>query len=186
MIKFSRLLFLSVITLSACSTDPAVSTVNDSFTPPTTYFYKIDGISNSISADAPKASLFTGDFRLSKNFPFGGQSETHVSLHLVALSSSTVANTLSEGSYTSIYLTKQNSNSPDSAMLTLQILGNNANPNAVYELIAQGGRVYLSKKNGILRFTTDGKLTASGLNSQPPGDAQTRTVEFSVENGVSF
>ena len=185
MTKYSYVLFLCVIAMTACSTN-TTTPANNSFTPPATYYYKIDGVSNSVSGDAPKASLFTGDFRLSKNFPFGGQTETHVNLHLVALSSSTIASSLSEGAYTSIYLSKSNSNSPDSAMFTLQILGNDANPNAVYELTAQSGRVYLSKKNGVLRFTTDGKLTVSGLNSQPPGDAQTRTVEFSVENGVSF
>jgi hypothetical protein len=131
-----------------------------------------------------KASLVTGDFRLTKSFNFGGLNNLIVSLHVIKPSSITIARDLQEGAYTSIYISEFNrTNSKDSTMLTLQIVGDS---NKVFELSAIKGRIFMSKKNGILRFTTDGKLTLNGFNSQPPGEAQTRTLEFSVENGVSF
>jgi hypothetical protein len=174
---------LCCIGFTACSdTANSPDNTNGGFKPPTTYYYKIDGVSNSVSNDAPKVSLFTCDTRLAKSFILSGDN-VQANLHLVPANTSTIGNTVMNDSSKFLYISNRvNPNNNDSVAFYLQLV----NTQGVYELMSSSGKIYVSKKNGILRLTTDGKITVTGQNTQSPFDSRTHTVEFSFENGIPF
>ncbi|MDT3740047.1 MAG: hypothetical protein RO257_11190 [Candidatus Kapabacteria bacterium] len=186
MIKYMCFFFLGIIGFISCSTDSSTNpdNTNNEFTPPTTYYYKVDGISSNESADAPKASLTSGDFRLTKSFKVSNEKSVIGRMHMLAAYNSTIAADLAEGTTKVVYISGLNAtSSSDSVQMYLEM---DDYPTGIYDLKASTGKIYINKKNGILRFTSDGKITLTGFNNFPPKEAQTRTLEFSVENGISF
>jgi hypothetical protein len=99
-------------------------------------------------------------------------------MHMTCPSNSTIAKDLAEGAIKAVYISEKNTNSVDSVQVQLLI--------GTFDLYAITGKIHISKKNGVLRFTSDGKITVTGFDLVPPKAAQTRTLEFSVENGMAF
>lgn len=75
----------------------------------------------------------------------------------------------------------------DKMRINLDISVNGTNSGNYFYLAT--GKLYVSKKNNKLRFTTQGKLTVIGKKYLAPGfsgSIYTRTLEFSFEEGAQF
>ena len=172
--------------ISSCNSDSSISPdKNDgSFTPPTTYYYKVDGKTHVESMDAPKISQTSAELRFTKRFNMSNEESVICRLQTLNATNSTIAFDLAEGAVKILYISEFNtSNSLDSVKLSLEV---DNYPTGIYDLKAKTGKIYVNKKNGILRITSDGVLTLTGLNNLAPKEAQTRTLDFSVENGKPF
>lgn len=165
--NLSFLMLLLGIVFSACkkeASNPASGNQpnpnTNSFTPPTINYYKIDGLEANGSADAFKVDLVAVSAGLSKPFssPIGGYCNIHF------FRTRGLRDSVPEGSHKVFYLGtgKEIGGSPagDSLGLTLTVEDQPAPDNGYYK--PRSGRVYLSKKNGKLRYTTDGPINLIG------------------------
>jgi hypothetical protein len=180
------ILFLSalVLTLGCASTTENAATNNNLNNPPTTSYFKVDGTASSPSADA--ASVITQVCGVTKRFTFSDGSSVNGALQITFhnTNSSYLSNDVAEGSSRTCYITQKNyTDSKDSVQVLLEI---DNYPKGIYDLKASSGRIFLTKKNDTLRCTSDGVLTVTGKNNLPPEETQTRTVEFSIRDRVSF
>ncbi len=184
MTKHILLFFVCGIFLVSCTkntTTPPDSS-NGGFTPPTTSYYKVDGISSNVSADAPSED--GNSFGVTKSFSFAGHQINGAVLANFAPRYSTVLTSIPEGTSKPFYLSLKNyTDSRDTATLYLEM---DDYPKGIYVLRASSGKIYISRINDTLRCTSDGVLTVTGNNTQPPGESQTRTLEFSIRKGISF
>ena len=185
--KIICILSLCTVCLLACKTNSPVTPndSNGSFTPPTTSYFIIDGTYNTMSGDAPHVKFVTG-VRVTKPFYFSGGKKINGALQISFPYNSAVITDIPEGTSKSYYISEENkSDSKDSVKMNLQM---DEYPKGVYLLLAKSGKIYMSKKNDTLQCISDGVLTVSGDNTLYPntGDTETRTVKFSIRNGVSF
>ncbi len=174
--------FALALVLSACTTDTAVDT-NDpgGFTPPSTPFFKVDGIEHTVSAD--KSNFNAGTIRVTKAFMLDGASH-NAALNINLWTGFAYRDSVKAGYPRPMHITAGSTyNSRDSINLYCTM---DFYPQGVYELQATSGKVYLSMANDTIQVTSAGPITVTGLNTQPPYESQTRTVEFHLRNQVSF
>lgn len=163
---------------------------NGSFTAPTTNYYKIDDSTNTVSSDVVHCDMNGGYVSLSKNFNSLNIQPSQLSLTFDSLGSTTnrqIRNQISEGGYKIFTIDTVNYKDSDKMRINLDISVSGSNSGNYFYLAT--GKLYVSKKNNKLRFTTQGKLTVKGKKYLAPGfsgSIYTRTLEFSIEEGGQF
>jgi len=181
---------LAVSTFAACkkeSTDPSNNNNNNNnnggFTVPTTSYYKIDGKANTSSMDAASDIMMGGNFGITKKFD---DLQITTSGLRVFFTKSTNANgpdimsMVPEGGYKEFPITgAPGTNSNDSIRVELDV-----ESSGYYFYKASAGKIYISKKDGKLRYTSGGTIQVSGWKYPDQTNTSfTRTVEFSIQVG---
>jgi hypothetical protein len=169
--------------LGACTSATDTDAQNPSgFQPPSASFFKINGVNSTISGDHTNVS--EGSVRVTKAFDFGG-GDIHVASLIMnhAIGYKYRTDTMANGTSIAMYLSSRVPDSKDSAMLSITM---DYYPSGVYELIANGGKVWMSKVRDTVQITTDGMITLTGKNNFAPNDSKTITSEFNLQNQVSF
>jgi FlaG/FlaF family flagellin (archaellin) len=160
------------------------------FTAPTNNYYKIDDSTNTVSADVVHCDMNGGYVSLTKNFTNINIQPSQLSLTFDSLGSSTnrqIRNQISEGGYKIFTIDTVNYKDSDKMRINLNISVYGSNSGTYYYLAT--GKLYVSKKNNKLRFTTQGKLTViekKHLATGFSGSIYSRTLEFSIEEGAHF
>ncbi len=130
---------------------------NNGFTPPTESYWKINGTANSASNDAVQVDLDGGNLNLAKPFTDLGYGYCH--LRVFFNGNENIRESIEEGKYKAFPVTITTSSSvTDSIRVELDVEGGG---NYFYR--ATAGVVYISKKDGKLRFTSKDKLPMSGV-----------------------
>jgi hypothetical protein len=189
-------LLAAALTLAGCKkkeeTPPASSNSNNTtggtggtFTPPTTNYYMIDTTNHSSSADAFSCNLNGGDVGVVKSFSNGVYSaHLHISFPQNGSSSPRDINSqIAEGAYAAFDLDSVGKAS-NQAYLQLDFQYNGE----YYYMSAKSGKLYVSKLNGKLRYTSDGQLNVNGPKWIGSGFQWnfTRKLKFSIECGAQF
>lgn len=156
------------------------------FTPPTINYYKIDNTSNTPSADAFACSMSGGNVSCLKNFDSIGVAPANLRVEFPQASSSTpraIQNDVAEGSYLEYTV-----DSVGTASNQVQVFLDFAYGGSYYYLRGKAGKVFVNKKNGVLRYTTDGNLTVYGPKYTGSGFAgyYSRQLKFSASCGAQF
>ncbi len=179
----TQLIMLSLLFLLSCS-ETATNNNNNTptgFTPPTKLLFKVDGVNHSPSMDAVSCSSDHGGVA-GLNKPFDGE-YTAVRVQFVEAPPSAtgyrnISSQVEEGKYKVFYI------SPDSYTRAVDSVGIELD-RVPYYFKATGGRLYVSKLNGKLRYTTDGEITVNGTKYIGPGfsGSYTKKLEFSIQCG---
>lgn len=160
-------------------------TTGGGFTPPASNYYIIDTAHHQSSMDAVSCSLGGGDVGLVKSFGNIGvySANLHITFPQTGSSGMRDINAqVAEGAYVAFDIDSVGKASNQAAVeVDLQYNGE------YYYLTAKTGKLYVSKLNGKLRYTTDGTLNVNG-----PKWASgfvwnyTRQLKFSIECGAQF
>lgn len=172
---------------SNTTTTTTGTTGTSGFTPPTTNYYIIDDSTHTPSMDAASCILNGGSFGISKPFNKLGINPAQLSIIFDSLGSSSYRNiraSIAEGAYRvftldTIYTTNTN-------QANLDISASESTGQFFYKAL---GKIYVSKTNNKLRFTSDGVLQMKGKKYLGPGfsgSIYSRTVKFSIEEGAQF
>ncbi|MBI2258393.1 MAG: hypothetical protein HYU67_05785 [Flavobacteriia bacterium] len=155
------------------------------FTPPTTNYWKISGEVNNSSADAFSVNIAATSASLSKPFNTYSYSQINIARNDGYSNEEVyreIRSKVAEGGYKEISLTTKKSlgYTPNGDSLSINVtLQENG---AYYYFICQGGKIYVSKKNNKLRFTTKGAINMTGVvYTNLENFAFTKTVDFSWE-----
>lgn len=148
------------------------------FTPSTTNYWKLDGTTNLESADAGRANLLGNNFGVSKPF---GSSSNYSNLNITFCDTMNIRNRIPEGGYKEFFIQKGHqfpSKGTDSALFQITTPKNGG---YVY-FYGNGDKLYISKKNNKLRFSTKAAINLIGsTNTNINVFNQTGTTEFSWE-----
>lgn len=182
--KKTLLALMSVALLVSCQkteTTPGNNNSNNNnnnnnnsneFTPPTESYWKINGTANSGSMDAVQVDLYGGNMSLAKPFTDLGYGYCH--LRVFFNGNENIRESIEEGKYKAFPVTiSTGSTVTDSIRVELDVDGGG---NYFYR--ATSGVVYISKKDGKLRFTTKAKLPMSGVKYP---DMQSYTYNCELE-----
>ncbi|HOS48605.1 MAG TPA: hypothetical protein PLG57_08200 [Bacteroidia bacterium] len=185
-------LILSVMVLASCeksddsSSTPDGNNNSSGYTPPTTNYYKIDNVPNDASYDAFAVAFSGGGVSIQKVFSPLSISVAVLNLDFPSASSSTpraIVNMISEGGYSAFNVDTIGKDSNQvQVSLTYEYNG------SYYYLKGSTGKIYVNKKNGKLRYSSDGALTLSGPKYTGSGFAgtYTRELNFSSIEGAQF
>jgi hypothetical protein len=185
-------LILSVMALTSCEKSDDSSSTPDGnnntagYTPPTTNYYKIDNVSNDASNDAFAVAYSGGGVSCQKVFSALNLNVAILNIDFPSATSSTpraIYNMISEGGYMSFNIdTIGKDSSQVKVSLTCQ------SGNSYSYLKGHSGKIYVNKKDGKLRYSSDGSLTVSGqkftLGTYSGED--TRQLNFSSVQGAQF
>ncbi|MFN8368454.1 MAG: hypothetical protein U0Y96_14550 [Candidatus Kapaibacterium sp.] len=167
-----------LITMSCSDTSTTPNNNNNGFTPPTGLILKLDGINHSPSMDAVSCGMTGGNVTLAK--PFGGE---YVGLRVQFMTGKSsdyrdIASQVEEGKHKVFHISNNSyTSATDSVGIELD--------QVPYYFKAIGGRLYVSKSNGKLRYTTDGEITVKGPKYTGSGASgvYTKKLEFSIQCG---
>jgi hypothetical protein len=168
-----------VVGISACKKEEKkeedkTPTNPTGFTPPTTNYWKIDGLAASSSADAFSINMKATSAGLSKPFsdPIGGYCNVNITSKSWNFETNTeydIRSQINEGSYKEFNISTKRSlgSEPegDSLALNLVVQDNVGADAGYYYYVAKGGKLYISKKNGKLRYTTKGVINLIGVKN---------------------
>lgn len=166
-------------------TTPTPTPTPSGFTPPTTNYWKIDTVTNSESADAFQVNLGGTQGGLSKPFNYFGYCQINIQGDDWDNTTNTaidIRSKVAEGSYIEYNLSNVQSlgyvPTGDSLSINLTL----TEGGEYYYFICQGGKIYISKKNGKLRYTTKGVINMTGAkNGAINNFAYSKTVDFTWE-----
>ncbi|GAA4343912.1 hypothetical protein [Flaviaesturariibacter amylovorans] len=134
-----------------------------SFSPPTTSYWKIKNADHMASADGVQVNLSGSSMGLAKRFDALGYNYCHLHAFFSGNPESQVRAAVPEGGYKAYPITRTNYTGPDSIHVEFSVDDMNSASQGNYFFRATGGRVYVSKHNGKLRYTSDGTLQAEGV-----------------------
>jgi hypothetical protein len=151
------------------------------FTPPTTGYFKVDGKKNATSFDIVSDMVNGGNSTVSKPFEDFTRGQLRVFIPGHEAFGMKLIDSIAEGSYRAYPITTKSSTSSglikDSIRVELDVVASGN-----YFFKAKSGKVYISKKDGKLRYTSDGVLTVTGYKYlESPVVTYTRTLEFSIQ-----
>lgn len=169
------------------TTTTTTGSTTGGFTPPTSNYYIIDDSTHTSSMDAASCGMNGGSFGVSKPFQKLSINPAQLNIIFDSLGSSGYRNiraSIAEGSYRifnldTVYTT-------DANKANLDVSASEATGQYFYKAL---GKIYVSKTNNKLRFTSDGILMMKGKKYLGPGfsgSIYTRTVKFSIEEGAQF
>lgn len=186
MIKAAYFLLLALAVACASKKDnpnPDNNNPNNpgGFTPPTAGYFKVDGKTNSSSLDAVSDMVNGGNSTVSKPFEDFTRGQLRVFIPGHEAFGMKLIDSIAEGSYRAYPITTKSSTSSgaikDSIRVELDVVASGN-----YFFKANSGKVYISKKDGKLRYTSDGVLTVTGYKYlESPVVTYTRTLEFSIQ-----
>lgn len=165
------LILLTALTLTSCAKDDAEPAApsgtggpSGGFTVPTTSYWKINGTNNSGSAEIVSVNVLGNEMGLNKPFPdLGfGYCQLRVFFDDYTLD---IRNQVPEGGYLAYPITINSGAGSDSIRVQLDVQDQNSSTSGYYFYRATGGKVYISKTNGLLRFTSDAALPMSGVKA---------------------
>lgn len=154
---------------------------NGGFSPPTTNTFMIDGTEHTASMDAVSGGGSNGQ-QVGVSKPFSNVTRGNLNIHFY--DSVNVRNKIPEGGYKEFII--DTVYGADNSRVQVQL---DVEAGDYYYLKVQSGKLYISKKDGKLRWTLDGekdavgpKWTGSGFSSEK----YTRKLKFSIEQGAQF
>lgn len=178
-----------MLVLASCKKDeptpeptPTPTTNPSGFTPPTTNYWEIGGLANDGSANILSCGLNASHTGLSKHFPSPINGFCHISFD--AQDGTDIRSQITEGGYKAFNIAKKRElgawPTGDSIAVNLTVEDFEGSDAAYYYYVAQGGKLYISKLNGKLRYTTDGSVNMIGSsNADINSFAFNTTVHFS-------
>lgn len=132
------------------------------FTPPTTSYWQINGTNNSSSMDAVQVNIAGTSFGVNK--PFSDLGYGYCSVRVFNDNwQLNIRDQVPEGGYKEYYITINSTSSNDSVKVELDVEDQNSSTAGNYFYKASSGKIYVSKLNGKLRYTSDGDLQMSGV-----------------------
>lgn len=165
----------SLFIFAACGDDAAPekndqqnnNTGGGGFTPPTTDYWKINGIATPGSADAFSVVLDASNAGLSKPFP--GPIDGYCQISFDFQSGKNVRQLIEEGKSVAFPISTRRSlgtfGNGDSVAVNIS-MHDQSDPDAgYYYFVAQGGKLYISNIGGKLRYTTDGVIQMTGVKN---------------------
>lgn len=149
------------------------------FTPPTTSYWRINGIANNESMDAVSVNIAGNTLGVAK--PFSDAGYGYCQLRIFTCDDDRdLRNEVPEGGYIDLPISWNYDTTSDSVKVELDVVDGNANTQGNYFYKAASGVVHVSKSGGKLRFTSDGVLTLSGVKYPNMQDyVYTSQLEFS-------
>lgn len=175
-------LLLPLLLIMSCSdTTTSANNNTNEFTPPTSLIFKIDGAEHSSSMDAVNCDINGGNVSLSK--PFNSEYAALRIRFSEAPPTTTgyrnITSQIEEGKYKVFYISSNSlTRAADSVGIELD--------QVPYYYKGTTGRLYVSKLNGKLRYTTDGEITATGqkyVAGAGLSGSYSKKLEFSVQCG---
>lgn len=156
------------------------------FTPPTNNYYIIDDKLNAPSADAFQCANSGGIVSVVKSFDSINVVSSSFRIEFPQAGSSTprdIESIINEGNYRTFNIDSVGK-ADDQAQIFLEFQYGGE----YYYLQGKGGKIYVNRKNGILRYTTDGVLSVNGPKWVGSGFSGNfyRNVKFSAECGSQF
>ena len=185
-------LILSVMVIASCeksddsSSTPDGNNNTSGYTPPTTNYYKIDNVSNDASYDAFQVGYSGGGVSCQKVFSALNLNVAVLNIDFPSATTSVpraIYNMISEGGYMAFTI---DTIGKDSSQVQVKLTCNSGNSYSYLKV--HSGKVYVNKKDGKLRYSSDGSLTASGqkftLGTYVGEDS--RQLNFSSVQGAQF
>lgn len=157
------------------------------FTPPVTNYFFISDSANTSDMSIANCDMNGGSFGISKPFNSLNINPGQLRIYFDSLGSSShrdIRNRIEEGGYRVFNI--------DTVYTTLTDRVNvevDAGEQSGYYYYKAYGKLYVSKKNNKLRFTSDGTLQMLGKKYLGPGFSgmiYSRTVKFSIEEGAQL
>lgn len=147
-----------------------------SFTPPTISYFKVDGKPCNSSADIAYDYLSGGNISISKPFNEFNRGQLRV-YFMSQFSGFAIIDSIPEGGWKLFPISStSNSSVKDSIRVEVDIEGGGN-----YFFKANSGQVYISKKDGKLRYTSKGAINIKGYKYlENPRVDYLRTTEFSI------
>lgn len=161
-------LFLLAITLFSCAkekNEPAAATNNGGgggFTIPTTSIWRINGVNNSGSAEIVSVNVLGNSMSLNKPFPDAGYGYCQLRVFFDDYTLD-IRNLVPEGGSVAYPITINSNAGNDSIRVQLDVDDQNSGTSGNYFYRATGGKVHISKANGLLRFSSEGNLPMNGV-----------------------
>ncbi len=132
------------------------------FTPPTESYWRINGTANSSSAEIVQVNL-DGSF-MGINRPFTNLNYGYCQLRVFNDNNSlNIREQVPEVGFKEYFITPNSTSTSDSIRIDLDVQDQNSETNGLYFYKGVSGKIYVSKLNGKLRYTSDGVLTMSGV-----------------------
>ncbi len=151
---------------------------NNGFVPPATNYWKLNSVMNTNSADAGNSNMAGNTFSVSK--PFGNTS-AYSRLDLTWNSGKKVRDMVPEGEYKEFQVAVGR-DVPTSSSDSVLVQITEERGGAYYYYYGTGGKIFVSKKNDKLRFSTNANLNMTGVKYPDMNTFnQTATTEFSWE-----
>ncbi|MBV6404065.1 MAG: hypothetical protein IT228_04480 [Flavobacteriales bacterium] len=160
-------LLFAILALAACQKeDPAPTPTGggtpNAWTPPTASYWKINGVDNGSSMDAVSVSTTGNDMSLAKPFPALGFG--YCQLRVFSNNNSlNIRDSVPEGGHIALPITIHSTSTNDSIRVELDVEDSNSGTQGNYFYRAIGGKLYISKSGGKLRYTSDGTLAMEGV-----------------------
>lgn len=190
-ITLSSIIACLIIGCAKDESNPTGNTGNNgSWSPPTNGYFKIDNTPNTPSADGVQCSQNGGNVSLVKRFDnlSGATGQLRITFKEAPPSQTGYRNIdtqIANGAWKT-YAISPNliCRASDSVNVELDL----EYKSEYYYLRGSTGKLYVSKANGKLRYTTDGVLVVTGPKYTAPGFAgsYSRNLEFSIESGAQF
>ena len=136
---------------------------NGSFTPPTSDYWKIRDSAFTGSADAVQVNISGSDMALAKRFSALGYNYCHLRVFFNGSPEPQIRNMVPEGGSISFPITRTQYTGGDSLHVEFDVDDMNPATMGNYFFRATGGRIFISKRNGKLRYSSNGTLQAEGV-----------------------
>lgn len=175
--------YFVLILAFACAkkeSDPNPSNPNNpaTFTPPTVSYFKVDGKACNSSADIAYDYMSGGNISVSK--PFNEFNRGQLRVYLMSqFAGFAIIDSIPEGGW-KLYPISATSGSSvkDSIRVEVDIEGGGN-----YFFKASAGQIYISKKDGKLRYTSKGAINLTGYKYlENPRVYYSKTTEFSIRD----
>lgn len=149
------------------------------FTPPTSGYYKIDNTANTPSMDASYINMIGNNCYVNKRFDALGITASNLNIDFET--NENVINQVAEGESVAFQIdTIISTVKSPKVEISLQT------SDGTFFFKCRSGKIYVSKKDGKLRMTSDGTLTLSGYKYLENIVQYTRTCSFSLANLEQF
>jgi hypothetical protein len=182
------ILLLTAITLISCAKEEAEPTPPSNpggggggSTIPTDSYWRINGTDNSNSAEIVSVNVLGNNMGINRPFSDLGFGYCQLRVFFDAPNFD-VRSLVPEGGYLTYPITINSTAGNDSIRVQLDVQDQNSSTSGNYFYRATGGRVFISKANGKLRYTTDGSLSMNGVKAPAMQDyIYNCGLEFSQE-----
>lgn len=158
--------------------NPSSPTNPTTFTPPTTSYFKVDGKACNSSADIAYDYLSGGNISISK--PFNEFNRGQLWVYLMSqFAGFAIIDSIPEGGWKLFPISATSGSAvKDSLRVEVDIEGSGN-----YFFKASSGQIYVSKKDGKLRYTSKGAINLTGYKYlENPRVDYSRTTEFSIRD----
>lgn len=186
--KKTIILLAGIAIISACKKEETNTnntnnnnTNNGQFVPPTENFWKINGVGNGQSMDAVQVNINGDQMGVSK--PFSDLGYGYCSLRVFSDNyEKNFRDEVPEGGFKEYFISTTSTRYNDSIRVELDVQDGNSNTQGNYFYRAESGKVYISKKNGKLRYSSNGVYQMKGVKYPNMQDySHSCTLEFSQE-----